>query len=591
MKGSNHESPKQQEKAATGIAGFDQGTGGGFPRGRTSLIIGGPGTGKTIFALQTLVHGASQGGEPGIFVAFEENARQIAANAASFGWDLPSLEKDRLFFLDARMSINTVTAGQFDLAGLLASLEAKAEAMGARRIAFDSIDVLLTLLDDPVLERREVYRIHDWLSQAGLTGIVTTRIGRADPLHSDQYGFMQFMADCVVLLTHRLENRVSLRSVRTVKYRGSAFAENESPLVIGPQGIEIGIAQQIEPAYEVSTERASTGIERLDTMLSGGYYRGSSTLISGAPGTAKSTLCGAFLLAACQRGERALYVTFDESASEIVRNMASISVDMAPYLDSGLLEIYAARAEARSADQHMMRLKARIRACEPRCLVIDPISAMNKAGGSITALSMAERLLSLTKSRGITVLLTTLLAGDSPEVEAASLAISTIADTWIHLSYVVKAGERNRSLTIVKSRGTAHSNQVRELVLSDEGISLADVYTAGGEVPIGTLRWEKEEEAKIERVRKEAELKRKEAELALAEAEAQARMQAIKREIAAVRAETELLQQERQHLTARWVDTHESLRHLRKGDSPARDPGEETPDLPLPPAGQTAEVE
>jgi len=569
---------QRQAKAPTGIQGFDQSTGGGLPRGRTSLIVGGPGSGKTVFALQTLVHGARRWGEPAIFVAFEENSRQIVANAASFGWDLPALERDNLFFLDARMALGTITAGRFDLAGMLASLGAKVDEMGARRIVFDSIDVLLLLLDDPVLERQEIYRVHDWLSETGLTGLVTARIGTVDPLQSERYGFMQYMADCVVLLTHRLEERVSLRTVRTVKYRGSSFVENEFPAVIGPAGIEVGIVEQFEPTYQASTERVSTGIKRLDHMLSGGYYLGSSVLVSGAPGTAKSTLCGTFVEAACQRGERALYISFDESASEIIRNLASVNIQLEPHVESGLLQICAVRTEARSADQHLLQLRTLIAEHKPRCIAIDPLSAMVKAGGDVAAMSMAERLLALTKSRGITLLLTSLLAGDSPEMEETPLAISTTADTWIHLSYVVRAGERNRALTIVKSRGTAHSNQVRELLLSDEGTTLTDVYAAGGEVLMGTLRWEKEEEERAARAEEKAHLRRKKKELALAEAKAKARIQAIQHEIEALRYEADRLNREDEALEARRDETEQDIRRVRQGGLPTLDVDQERPD-------------
>lgn len=565
-------------KSPTGIHGFDQSTNGGLPRGRTSLIVGGPGSGKTVFALQTLVNGARQWGEPGIFVAFEEGSRQIIANASSFGWDLPALERDQLFFLDARMAFDTITAGQFDLAGMLASLSAKADEMGARRIVFDSIDVLLLLLDDPVLERQEIYRIHDWLSETGLTGLVTARIGTVDPVQSERYGFMQYMADCVVLLRHWLEERVSLRTVRTVKYRGSGFAERELPVVIGSAGMEVGSVGQLAPTYQVTTERASTGIERLDQMLGGGYYRRSSVLVSGAPGTAKSTLCGSFVEAACQRGERALYVSFDESASEIIRNLASVNIHLAPYLESGLLKIQATRTEARSADQHLMELAALISSHEPLCMAVDPLSAMIRAGGDVAALSMAERLLGMTKSRGITLLLTSLLAGSSPEMEDTPLAISTIADTWIHLSYVVRAGERNRAVTIVKSRGTAHSNQVRELILSDSGVRLTDVYTSGGEVLMGTLRWEKEGEDRAARAEKDARLRRKQRELALAEAEAQARIHAIEREIEALRYEAEQLARQDEAFEARRTVLQEDIRRWRRESMSALDISEENPD-------------
>jgi circadian clock protein KaiC len=284
--------PKEQSKAIdktpTGIPGFDEMTNGGIPKGRTTLIQGGAGSGKTVFALQMLVNGARLFGEPGIFVAFEENSRQIIANAATFGWDLPALEMEKLFFLDARMSPDMVMSGDFDLNGMLASIASKSQEMGATTVVFDSIDVLLNLLADPVAERQELYRVRDWLSETSLTGIITQRTGH-DQTSSLTYDFMQFMADCVVVLYHHLMDRVSLREARVIKYRGSSFWENEFPMIIGPQGIEIAKIDLSEPRYQVSTERVSTGVVRLDAMLNGGYLRHSGILITGAPGTANST--------------------------------------------------------------------------------------------------------------------------------------------------------------------------------------------------------------------------------------------------------------------------------------------------------------
>ena len=557
-------------KMPTGIEGFDEITGGGLPRNRTSLVIGGPGTGKTVFALQTLANGARRWGEPGIFVAFEENSRQVIANAASFEWDLPTLEKGgRLFFLDARLSADDVQSGKFDLVGLLASLKAKADEMGAKRIVFDSLDVLLTLLNDPIAERREIYRLHDWLSQDGPTGIVTIRIEGGDPLLSQHYGFMQFMADCVVLLHHRLAERVSLRELRVVKYRGSNFAESEFPLVIGPQGMEVASFGLEEPEVEAPTERVSSGIERLDTMLSGGYYRGSSVLITGVPGTAKSTLSAAFAEAACRRGEKTLYVSFDERANELVRNLSSVGIRLGPHIESGVLRIYSERSEARSTEEHLMKIKALIREQKPRCLVIDPLSAMVKAGGRIPALGVSKELLRSARADAITIILTSLVEGADPLVEASEVAISTIADTWIHLSFVAQGGERNRALTIVKSRGTKRSNQVRELILSDQGVTLTDVYTAGGEVLMGTLRWEKERAEALEKERARAEVERKQRELELSEAETLARMEALKRQLEAQRAELALLIAQQKAQEEEWRVRQKDLSEMRDADEEA----------------------
>ncbi len=553
------------QKAPTGIEGFDELTGGGLPRGRTSLVVGSAGTGKTVFALQSLVRGVQRWEEPGIFVAFEESGQHVVENA-SFGWRLSEMSDDELFFIDARLSPDTVRAGAFDLAGMLATLEEKARAMGAGRIVFDSLDVMLRLIDDPGRQRQEVYRIHDWLSGRDLTGIITARLDGTGRQQGLAHGFLPFIADCVVRLSRRIEDRVSLRSLRVVKYRGSSFQENQVPLLIGPEGIEV--ARVGPPAFDYETweERVSTGLEDLDRMLRGGYFRGTSTVVTGASGTAKTTLAGAFAEAACQRGERTLYVCFDEGSEEIIRNLRSVGIDLQSQIAAGLLRMTGARAESRSADEHLLCIRAIIDEHEPRCLVIDPLSAITRAGGPVPALSVARRLIYQTKREGITLLCTSLLAGEDPDGEGTPLGISTLADTWIHLSYKAQRGERNRALSIVKSRGTAHSNQVRELVLSSDGLRLREVYTAGGEVLMGTLRWEREREMEAQRERVRAEIERRRQALRLAEAEAEARRQAIDREIEARRMELAALEEEEEAREEAWQQRQRGIHRERGGD-------------------------
>jgi circadian clock protein KaiC len=502
-------------KKRTGIAGFDEITGGGLPAGRTTLVLGAPGAGKTVFALECLVNAARRDREPGIFVAFEENTRQIVSNAGTFGWDLAQLERERLFFLDARLSSTVVQGGDFDIEGMLAGLSAKATAMGAKRIVFDGIDVLLSILDDPSKERRELYRLQDWLHETGLTAIITAKAFEGDRLSTERYAFMQFMVDTVVAFHHRMLDRVSLRSVRVMKYRGSGFAENEFPMVISPTGVQVAVFEPSALVYDVSNERISTGVPRLDTMLDGGYYRGSGVLISGAPGTAKTTLAGSFIVAGAACGERALYLSFDEASSQIVRNLSSVGLNLRKPIDDGLLEMLSVRTESRSAEEHFIALRQRIETSKPSRLVIDPISALAKTGGQVAAVHGSLRLLDYARARGITTLCTSLDAGEGTFTESTQTQISTIADTWLHLAYLINGGERNRTLTIVKSRGMAHSNQVRELILGPDGVSLADVYTAGGEVLVGTARWEhearlREEEARMtaERYARRAQLER-----------------------------------------------------------------------------------
>jgi circadian clock protein KaiC len=562
------------KKVPTGITGFDEIAVGGLPFARTSIVIGGAGTGKTVFALQYLVNGARRYGEPGIFVAFEENSQQLIENAASFGWDLDRLERENLFFLDARMSADTIKAGQFDLSGMLASLKAKADQMKARRIVFDSIGVLLSLMGDPTLERLELYRVHDWLASSGLTGIITARLTGDDLNTLHRYEFLQFMGDCIVVLHHRVTNRVSLRDLRIVKYRGSGFAENEFPMVIGPKGMEVATVDLQWPEYKVSSERVSTGITQLDEMMEGGYFRGSSTLVSGSPGTAKSTLATAFIYACCERGERALYISFDEAASETIRNMASVGIYLQPHIDAGLLFMHSIHSDSRSSEEHLVQLKNYIDEYKPSCLAVDPMSAMLKAGGLMSAMDVTQRLIYLAKNLGITVLMTTLLEGNNPEVEATQLQISTIADTWIHLSYIIQAGERNRAITIIKSRGTAHSNQVRELILSGEGIKLNKVYTAGGAVLMGTMRWEKEIAQAAERERLRAELDKKRREFVVANEEINARIETLRRELAVRQSEMEALESEQALLEKASLDRINELHKLRDqmGKTAARQP-------------------
>jgi circadian clock protein KaiC len=563
-------SAKAIRKSPTGISGFDEITNGGLPTGRTSLVLGAPGAGKTVFALECLVNGARHNREPGIFVAFEESSQQIIGNAATFGFDIPALEREQLFFLDARLSPTVVKSGEFDLEAMLAGLAAKAKQMGAKRIVFDGIDILISLLDDPVKERMELYRLQHWLQETGLTAVITAKSFDGDRVSSERYAFMQFMVDAVVMLYHRMLDRVSLRGLRVLKYRGSAFAENEFPLVISASGIEVSVFGQSELSYDVSTERIPTGVSRLDKMLDGGYYRGSGVLISGAPGTSKTTLAAAFIEAGCKRDERGLFVSFDEAASQITRNLRSVGIDLQPHCDAGRLHMYSIRTEARSAEEHFLELRALIRRIQPQNVVLDPISALIKSGGHTSAVHASLRLLDYARAEGITVLCTSLVASEDASQEATSMQISTIADTWIHLAYMVRSGERNRTLTVVKSRGMAHSNQVRELILSKNGLTLSDVYTAGGEVLLGTARFEYEARMRNEAIRLDAERSRRRRALEHEQAELDSRIEALLRERNLKRAELENFAGAGSAAGARQQSDAEELRRLRYADGDTR---------------------
>ena len=535
---------KGPPKAPTGIAGFDDITGGGVPRSRTTLVVGGPGSGKTIFALEFLVHGA-QGNEPGLFVAFEETSKRIMANAASFGWKLGELQRRKLFFIDAQPMPGMVQSGDFDLGGMLAALEAKTKEMKARRIVLDAMDIVLALLPDAAARRREVYRLHEWLLARELTAIITAKTGgdEASSLDQQPFGFMQFMVDCAVILEHNVVLGVSQRNLRVQKYRGSTFDENESPFLIGASGVEVAAAPTMGRLHaKVSNERVSSGVKRLDTMLGGGYYRGASVLITGFPGTAKTTLSGAFAEAACKRGERTLFVSFDSDSNEVIRDLASVGIRLDHHLKTGRLRMASARTITGSAETYLVRIKTLAKEHKARCVVIDPVSTWSKSGNDLAAHSVAERLIDWSKANGVTLLCTSLLDEMSSQTEGgSSLQISTLADTWIHLNYLVQAGERNRGLAIIKSRGTAHSNQVRELILSDAGVTLTDTYAAGGEVLMGTLRWEKERAESVANEVTEVAGKLKRVRLDAEEAELEVRVKSLQVELEAKQVEKALL--------------------------------------------------
>ncbi|HUR58108.1 MAG TPA: ATPase domain-containing protein, partial [Opitutaceae bacterium] len=454
-------------------------------------------------------------------------------------------------------------------------IAARAKKMGARRIVFDSIDVLLSLLNDLPKERQEIHRLLGWLDSSGLTGIITAKVEEGSPHTAQRYGFLQFMADCAVQLSQQTVERVSQRELRVLKYRGSAFSENAAPMIIGESGIEVAHISSAERSFSVSKQRVTTGVARLDAMLGGGYYRGASVLITGAPGTAKSTLSGAFLAAACERGERGLYVSFDEIAGEHTRNLASVGIDLKGHIASGRLQIYSARSETSSLEGHLVRIHSLIRRHRAAFVVFDPLSALFRAGAEASVLSASERLLNMTKSEGITTISTSLLASADLRVEGTPLEISTVADTWIHLSYAVQGGERNRALTIVKSRGMRHSNQVRELLLSDAGVTLADVYTAGGEVLMGTLRWEREMAEQAAQEHSRTEVRRNERVLQLAEAEINARVEVLRRELDMKQFELALLKRDETRTADERGRHRSTLLRSRSADkdSPRGKPG------------------
>lgn len=453
-------------------------------------------------------------------------------------------------------------------------MEARARRIRARRVVFDAVDVVLALLNDPAAARREVYRLHDWLLASGLTAIITakSRMDEGDGwrLPTSQ---LQFMVDCAVSLTHQVSGGISHRGLRVLKYRGSEFSENVAPLVISRRGLDVAGSPPLAKDRRTDTalrERVSTGVGRLDTMLEGGYYRQSSVLITGAPGTAKTTLCGAFVEAACRRGERALFVSFDSTPGEIVRNLESVKIRLDRHRKSGLLRLVSARSGTSSAEAHLGHIMAMAREHRARCLVVDPLSALATHGETATSPSPVIYLTDWAKAAGLTLVCSSLVEGTRADAEKTALQISTIADTWIHLSYLIRGGERNRALTIVKSRGTAHSNQVRELILETAGVTLADVFSAGGEVLMGALRWQKEQ-AQVEHEREQAlESQRRLADLDRIDAQLAARHDRISAIRRANRVEREALARAGDARLSRARDSEAAIQRLRQADAPRK---------------------
>lgn len=551
---------KAINKTATGMPGLDSITRGGLPEGGCTLLLGSSGCGKTVLTLQTLLHAARTRGEPGIFVTFAERWEGIDATAESLKMEFGELNEKKLFFLKTSLPSESSVRGSVDLPALLAGLGARAKTMGARWIVFDAIDIALSQLDNPIEEMREFHRLRDWLSEMNLTGILNVTLDDTDKYTSSRNNNLQFLADCVLRLEHRLHEQVSLHELRVVKYRDSEFYENPAYYVIGPQGFEAATVNSAGYSAKAGIDRISSGIDGLDRMLTGGYYRGSAVLITGLPGTAKTILSSAFAESACLRGEKVVYATFDELPGEVVRHMSSVGISLEPHLSSGCLQFIGTTADIGSGEEHLSRIETLIQHSRPNCLVIDSVTALFQTEGNVQAANVARRIVGLAKQSGITLLITSLQETGAIELEARQMHISTIADTWIHLTCREDAGERKRFLSVMKSRGSAHSNQLRELILKSDGATLADPCSTLPPAAFGSPRMGTFNMGQREHVHAicEREAKRWQAHLALDDTEA--RIRVLQHDIEKCRVDIEIL-----NSAARFVDQilkHENrLRH------------------------------
>jgi circadian clock protein KaiC len=460
----------QLAKSSTGIQGLDELTGGGLPQGRPTLVCGGAGCGKTLLSMEFLIHGAVRFGEPGVFMAFEETAADLAKNVASLGFDLDDLVARRLLAIDyVRVDRSELEhSGDYDLEGLFIRLGHAIDSIGAKRVVLDTIESLFSDLPNQGILRAELRRLFRWLKDRGVTAIITGERG-SEPGALTRQGLEEYVSDCVIVLDHRVTGMVSSRRLRVVKYRGSTHGTNEYPFLIDAAGISVLPVTSLGLQHKVSDERVPSGVHGLDVMLGGaGYFRGSSVLVSGTAGTGKSSLAAHFAVAACRRGERVMYFAFEESASQIMRNMRSIGIDFEPWVRQDLLRFHAARPCLSGLEMHLATMLKQIAAFEPQVVVVDPLNSFVTVGNEDDVKMMLLRLVDALKLRQITAFFTSLTAGGGA-LEQTDVAISSLIDTWLLVRDMESGGERNRGLYILKSRGMPHSNQIREFLLTGQG--------------------------------------------------------------------------------------------------------------------------
>ena len=502
-------------KERTGIPGFDEITKGGLPAGRPTLVCGSAGAGKTLFAMEFLVRGATLYNEPGVFMSFEETDQELATNVASLGFDLKQLEAEKKLQLEyvfiERAEIEET--GEYDLEALFLRLGYAIDLIGAKRVVLDTLEALFSALPNEAIVRAELRRLFRWLKNKGVTAVITCERGEGT---LTRYGLEEYVADCVILLDHRVENQISTRRLRIIKYRGTSHGTNEYPFMIDENGFSVLPITALGLNHKASTERISSGVPRLDTMLgSAGFYRGSSVLVSGTAGTGKSTIGAHFIESACRRGERALFFAFEESQDQIIRNMRSLGIDLEKFVKKDLLRFHNARPSAFGLEVHLALIHKVIVEFEPTVVVIDPITNFLGVADFTQTKAMLTRLIDFLKLKQVTAMFTS-LTGSKSEIEDSEVGVSSLMDAWLLVKNIESNGERNRGLYVLKARGIAHSNQVREFMLTDHGIELVDAYIGAEGVLMGSARSSqvaRETAAEVDRrlamERKERELQRK----------------------------------------------------------------------------------
>lgn len=527
-------------KALTGIQGLDEITAGGFPRGRPTLICGSAGCGKTLLAMEFLVRGATEYSEPGVFMAFEETAEELTQNVRSLGFDLDQLVSEKKLILDfVRVERSEIEeTGDYDLEGLFIRLASAIDNIGATRVVLDTIETLFSGLQNQGILRAELRRLFRWLKDKGVSAVITAE--RGDGTLTRQ-GLEEYVSDCVILLDHRVTEQVSTRRLRIVKYRGTTHGTSEYPFLIDEDGFSVLPVTCLGLQHEVSNERISSGIARLDTMLDGkGFYRGSTILVSGTAGTGKTSLAAHFVNAACERGERCLYFSFEESPGQLVRNMRSIGLNLGDWTKKGLLQFHSSRATVYGLEMHLATIHKLVQAFQPDVVVLDPVGSLIHAGTQHDASIMLIRLIDFLKVRGITAFLTNLTSGGQA-LERTQVEISSIVDTWLFVRDIELAGERNRAMYVLKSRGMSHSNQLREFLLTERGIQLLDAYVGPEGVLTGSSRLSQESRGRAAALARQQETEAKRRGLKRKQEALEARITALRKEFEAEEEEGALL--------------------------------------------------
>lgn len=555
-------------KSPTGIQGFDEITGGGLPTGRPTLVCGGAGCGKTLLAMEFLVRGATQYNEPGVFMAFEETVRDLSANVASLGFDLDGLVRRKKLVLDyvyvERSEIEET--GEYDLEGLFIRLAQAIDSIGAKRVVLDTIESLFAGLPNPLILRAEIRRLFRWLKDKGVTAIITGE--RGDETLTRQ-GLEEYVSDCVIVLDHRVSEQVSSRRLRVVKYRGSTHGTNEYPFLIDETGFTVLPVTSLGLQQSVSTQRVATGVARLDSMLGGkGYYRGSSVMVSGTAGTGKSSLAAHFVEAACRRGERALYFAFEESAEQIQRNMRSIGIDLKPWVQRGLLQFHATRPTTYGLEMHLAMMQRTIHAFAPQVVVVDPLNSFVVGSNQTDVKAMLMRMVDFLKMHQITAFFSSLTTGGTA-LEHTDIAISSLIDTWLLLRDIESSGERNRGLYVLKSRGMAHSNQIREFLLTDNGVQLRDVYIGPAGVLTGTARVNQEASEQAEQTLREQNMERNRLALERKRGTLEAQITAMRAEFALQELESLKVTEQQRAIETLSVEQRARMAHARGVDPAA----------------------